>query len=271
MKAFLDEYNTEEAVKRYTKNTAGKGINYLLENVYGPIYLGVVNDLLKRVNIKNGLRLIDFGCGGGMNLIFLVDLLTKHNIQIDIAYGTDFSVNLVDTARIEAKKCLNEAQLEKVKFLVASNEDLLNDLSKAPETDKEDLSNSFHLVFGINTFRYCHRLNKARECSENILNLLVKGGYCIMIDMNNKFPFFRSKIRDRIIKLKWEYSLPSLAEYANAFEVSGFEIINKKNFCWIPHSAELVRFELCKLISPILYKLVPSYAMSSLVISRRPL
>ncbi len=101
---FLDEYSSEEAIKTYTKKTAGEGISYLLDNVYGPIYLDVIGDLLKRVNVSNGLRLLEFGCGGGMNLIHLVNLLAKHKIQVELAYGTDFSKELIDAARIEAMK-----------------------------------------------------------------------------------------------------------------------------------------------------------------------
>ncbi len=270
MKSVLSEYSTEEAIKKYSKKTAGEGISYLLENVYGAIYLDVINELLKTVNVPNGLRILEFGCGAGMNLIYLVNLLTKHNIQMEVAYGTDFSEKLIDAARIESEGYLNDAQLAKVKFFLASNENLLNALSEATDTDKEDFLNSFHLIIGVNTFRYCYRLNKAKECTENIIKLLVKGGNCIMIDMNNKFPFFRSRLRDKIEKQKWEYYLPTLDEYANAFEASGFEIINKKNFCWVPHSSHGIIFKLCKLMSPILDGLFPDYAMRSLVKSRKP-
>lgn len=270
---FLDEYSSEEAIKTYTKKTAGEGINYLMENVYGPLYLDVINDLRMRVNTEGGLRILEFGCGGGMNLIHLVNLLARHKIQVDLAYGTDFSKELIDAAKIEASKYLTESQIEKVKFLVASNENLHNELSENLETSKEDLSNSFHLVFGVNTFRYCHRLNKEKESSKNIFDLLVKGGSCIMIEMNTKFPLFRSRfrVRDVIKDPSWEFFLPTLAEYVSAFEASGFEILSKKNFCWIPHSARGIRFKLCKLMSPILDKLIPGYAMRSLVISRKPL
>ncbi len=269
----LDEYSSEEAIKTYTKKTAGEGINYLMENVYGPLYLDVINDLRMRVNTEGGLRILEFGCGGGMNLIHLVNLLTKHNIQLDIVYGTDFSKKLIDAAKIEAKKYLNEAQLSKVKFFVASNENLHSELSENLKTSKEVLSNSFHLVFGVNTFRYCHRSNKEKESSKNIFDLLVKGGSCIMIEMNTKFPFFRSRfrVRDVIKDPGWEFFLPTLAEYVNAFEASGFEILNKTNFCWIPHSAQGMRFKLCKLMSPILDKVMPGCGMRSLVISRKPL
>ena len=231
---FLSEYSSEDAIRRYTKETAGDGINYLLENIYGPIYLDAINRLSKRVDISNGVRLLEFGCGAGMNLIFLVNFLTNNNINVNVAYGTDFSEKLIDAAREEARKFLEQTQADKVRFCVASNENLIEELSSCIGSDQTAISNSFHLVFGINTFRYCHRLKKERESARNVFDLLVPGGSCIIIDMNARFPFFRSKIRDRMNKSADERYLPSLDEYTSAFESAGFEITAKKNFCWIP-------------------------------------
>lgn len=268
---FLDEYSSDDAVKKYTKETAGYGITYLLENIYGQIYLNIVNELVKKEDIIEGLRLLEFGCGAGMNLIFLLNLLENHNIKVDVAYGSDFSEKLIESAKMEANKILSDSSLKKVNFYVASNENLHKELSDNLGSDQSDISNSFHFVFGINTFRYCHRLKKEKECARNIFNLLVRGGSCVIIDMNAKYPLFRSAVSDRLTKPKEEYYLPSLDEYVEPFESTGFEIITKKNFCWIPHSAKGITFNLCKLLTPILDKLVPNYAMRSLVIARKPL
>lgn len=268
---FLSEYSSADAIRRYTKETAGDGINYLLENVYGPIYLDVIKQLSKRVDISNGLRLLEFGCGGGMNLIFLANFLAINDIKLNMAYGTDFSEKLIYAARDEATNFLNETQSDKVKFYVASNENLLTELSSAIGSDQTTLSDSFHLVLGINTFRYCHRLKKEKEGAKNVFELLVNGGSCIIIDMNARFPFFRSKIRDRLKKPADERYLPSLDEYTHAFESAGFEIIAKRNFCWIPHSARGLTFTAGKVLVPILDRLVPNLAMRSLVIAQKPL
>lgn len=267
----LSEYSSEEAIRRYTTETAGEGINYLLENVYGPIYLDVINNLSKRVDISNGLRMLEFGCGGGMNLIFLVNFLANNNIKVNTAYGTDFSEKLIGAARDEANKFLEKAQYDKVKFHVASNENLIQDLSTAIGSVPTAISNSFHFVLGINTFRYCHRLKKENESAKNVFELLVSGGSCIIIDMNAKFPFFRSKFRDRLTKCTDERYLPSLDEYSSAFERAGFEIITRRNFCWIPHSARGVRFKVSRLLGPVFDVLFQSFAMRSLIIAQKPL
>ena len=90
-----------------------------------------------------------------------------------------------------------------------------------------------------------------------------------MIDMNRRFPAFRSKLRDRKTKPEAERYLPSLEEYAVPFEQVGLEVLRKTNFCWIPHSAgaQLTRF--CRLLTPALNLVAKPMAMRSLVISRK--
>ena len=63
---FVDEYGSEDAVRKYTTGTAGYGITYLLRNEYARIYLEVVGSL--RTSAARPLRLLEFGCGGGMNI-----------------------------------------------------------------------------------------------------------------------------------------------------------------------------------------------------------
>lgn len=267
---FLDEYRTDDAIKKYSNETAGDGITYLLENEYGEIYLEVIRDVLRTGEFHEGLRILEFGSGAGMNLISLLNRLGTDNISIDAAYGTDFSSRLLEVARSQADGQLTSSHLGKVRFCLASNENLLDDLSNGLGVSKDQLSNTFHFIFGVNTYRYCYRLNSESECSRNIYELLVKGGACVIIDMNDRFPFYRSRLRDRLTKPKAEYYLPTLDEYVESFQSAGFEIIKKDNFCWIPHSSSGVSFELLKYLSPILDRLAPHRAMRSLVIAHKP-
>ena len=73
---FFEEYVSEDAVCKYTTNTAGFGINYLLRHDYASVYLSAVNSYL-RTSPQRPLRLLEFGCGGGMNIIALVSLLQQ--------------------------------------------------------------------------------------------------------------------------------------------------------------------------------------------------
>jgi hypothetical protein len=107
------------------------------------------------------------------------------------------------------------------------------------------------------------------KCVGAIFDLLTDGGVCIIIDMNQKFPAFRSRFRDRLTKEKGAYYLPSLDEYARPFSSGGFEILRKENFCWIPHSAGPGLTAVMKALTPMLSALVPNRAMRSLVISRK--
>ena len=79
---FLEEYSSEDAIKRYSKKTAGDGIEHVLNNVYGPIYMKYIeNDILWR-KVGEDLRILEFGCGAGMNLIYLVNLLNNNKIKL---------------------------------------------------------------------------------------------------------------------------------------------------------------------------------------------
>jgi SAM-dependent methyltransferase len=265
---FLEEYVSEDAVRKYTTGTAGFGINYLLRNDYAQVYLSVVKSHLQ-ASPGRPLRLLEFGCGGGMNIIGLVSLLEEKGVPVECAYGTDFSPRLVQSAVQEAKASLPSRLAGKLSFQVARNERLMEDLAIARGKPVEDLIGSFDLIVGVNTFRYCHRLGKEQDCAADIQRLLRPGGVCIIIDMNDRFPAFRSHLKGSV-KDPAERYLPSLEEYASPFKTAGFEIIRKENFCWIPHSAGRALTLCCRLASPLLNLMAPSRAMRSLVVARKP-
>jgi SAM-dependent methyltransferase len=264
---FLDEYVSDDAVRKYTTETAGYGITYLLRNDYARIYLNVVDSYL-RTSTARPLRLLEFGCGGGMNITRLVSLLEEKGVPVECAYGTDFSPRLVQAAGEEAKAFLPPNLAGKLSFYVARNEQLKQDLV-AGLGGREDRVGTFDLIIGVNTSRYCHRFGKQLDCTEDIYRLLRPGGVCVMIDMNSRFPAFRSRLRG-LEQNPAECYLPSLDEYASPFKAAGYEIIRKENFCWIPHSAGRALTFFCRILSPFLNLVARSRAMRSLVIARKP-
>lgn len=264
---FLDEYVSEDAVRKYTTETAGYGITYLLGNDYARIYLDTIECYL-RTSAARPLRLLEFGCGGGMNITRLVSLLESRKVPVECAYGTDFSPRLVQAAEQEAKAFLSRDLAGKLNFHVARNEKLVEDLVSELRGAK-DLLGSFDLIVGVNTFRYCHRLGKGLDCAADIYRLLKPGGVCINIDMNNRFPAFRSQLKGQE-EDRAECYLPSLDEYVSPFKTAGFEIVKKGNFCWIPHSAGRALTFCCRLGSPFLNLVARGRAMRSLVVARKP-
>ena len=264
---FLQEYGSEDAVRKYTTGTAGFGISYLLRNDYARVYLSAVDSYLQ-TSPPRPLRLLEFGCGGGMNIISLVSLLEKNRVPVECAYGTDFSPRLVRSATQEAKAALTPTLAKKLSFHVARNERLTNDLATSSGKPIEDLGGFFDLTVGVNTFRYCHRLGKGQDCAADIYRMLRPGGVCINIDMNNRFPAFRSKLK-RSVEDPAECYVPTLEEYASPFKTAGFEIVRKENFCWIPHSAGRALTFGCRILSPVLNLVAPSRAMRSLVVARK--
>lgn len=265
IKSFTEEYESDEALRKYSTESAGHGINYLLEHEYGKLYLDAIRIHL-RTSPRRPLRVMEFGCGAGMNLIRLVAQLDREQIAVASAYGTDFSVALVDRARREAQQFLSREQHARVSFHVARNERLAGDLAAASK--ETDLAGSFDLIIGVNTFRYCHRLNAQNDCARDIAQLLRPGGVCVMIDMNDRFPLFRSHFKAGPSNPEETY-LPSLDEYASPFERAGLEILTKDNFCWIPHSAGAAMTLVGRALTPILNTVARRFAMRSLVVARR--
>jgi SAM-dependent methyltransferase len=266
---FLAEYSAESNIRRYMTRTAGHGIRYLLEHDYADIYFGAIERYLPKESTGKGLRIIEFGCGAGMNLLHLVSLLERRGIAVDYAIGTDFSPALVESARAEARDFLAPQLMNKVQFCVARNEALIADITHELSLPIESQAGSFDLIFGVNTVRYCHRLKNEQDCADGVFQLLAEGGVCISIDMNSGFPAFRSRFRNLMTKPDESCYLPSLDEYARPFASAGLEILRKENFCWIPHSAGHALTTTMRFLTPLLNGLARRHAMRSLVISRK--
>lgn len=267
--SFLEEYRSTYSINKYTKKTAGHGISYLLDEVYGKLYLDVLERCVPKERRRSGIRLLEFGCGGGMNLIHLTSTLERCGVAVESAYGTDFSDKLLEAARHEADQQLPPEQARKLVFCPARNEALVADMTARLGVRKEALLGSFDLIIGVNTIRYCHRLEKAAECADDIRRLLREGGACVVIDMNQKFPAFRSRFRDRLTLEKKAYYLPSLKEYTEPFAHAGLEVLESRCFSWVPHSAGPMLTSVLKGLTPVLDFVVPNHAMRSLVISQK--
>jgi SAM-dependent methyltransferase len=267
---YFREYTSPDAISKYTPGTAGRGINYLLEHDYKTVYLHAL-ELLPRQIRDRGIRVLEFGCGGGMNLLHLMSVLKRQGIKVERAVGTDFSPVLIEAAKREAKNCLEPNELHRLEFHSAKNETLLGDLSASLKIDKSQLQGAFDFIFGVNTIRYCHDAGKELDCARNILDLLAPGGVCVVIDMNNRFPLFRSDLKNRLRRVKEEECyVPSLEEYADPFIKTGFELVRKEHFCWVPHSAGKFLCAVTRGLSPILDVVAPTRAMRALVVSRKP-
>ena len=96
---FLDEYNSQEAIRKYSSQTAGHGVNYLIEHDYARVYDRAI-EICRRTS-QAPLRVLEFGCGAGMNLIGLVSRLERRGTPVRQAIGTDFSQTLIAEARRE--------------------------------------------------------------------------------------------------------------------------------------------------------------------------
>jgi SAM-dependent methyltransferase len=267
---FFKEYTSPEAIEKYTRGTAGHGISYLLDHDYKAVYLRAL-DLLPGYIRERGIRILEFGCGGGMNLLHLTSVLSRKGIRVEQAIGTDFSPVLIEAAQREARNFLGPDELRRLGFYPAKNENLLTDISLALKKERLQLEGAFDFIFGVNTIRYCHNSGKELDCVSDIFSLLVPGGVCVVIDMNNRFPLFRSDLKNRFRRVKEEECyVASLEEYAEPFVKAGFELERKEHFCWIPHSSGKFLCGITRLLSPVLNKVARSRAMRVLVVARKP-
>ena len=266
---FLDEYSADQTILKYRFTTAGKDINYLLDHEYGDIYRKVIMQLPESFRRK-GLRILEFGCGAGMNLIHVASMIQQSGIPLAQACGTDFSDKLIQAARVDAAERLKPQIRDKVKFMVGRNEALIEDLSSGLGTSGAALRGSMHMVFGVNTFRYCFRIDKENETAKQIFDLLDAGGVCVNIDMNAQFRFFKSRLLRKEPVQEKQYYIPVLEEYARPFEEAGFEILTAKNFSWMPHSAGPALATVCRALGPAFDLVASRYALRSLVIARKP-
>jgi SAM-dependent methyltransferase len=268
--AFFQEYTSQEAIAKYTRATAGFGISYLLDHDYKRVYLQALSHLPRQIRAR-GIRMLEFGCGGGMNLVHLISILEREGIRVEKAVGTDFSPVLINAAKHEAMNYLRPDAQRILEFHVAKNQSLVADLSASGGTEQNGPANSFDFILGVNTIRYCHAAKEELDCARDIFNLLAPGGVCVVIDMNNRYPCFRSDLKNRFRREKEEECyVPSLEEYTAPFMKTGFEVLRSEHFCWIPHSSGQFMCRFFSVATPLLNAMAKSRAMRSLVVCRKP-
>jgi SAM-dependent methyltransferase len=236
----------------------------VLNHVYAPIYVDAIRAVMLGRAPNHAFRILEYGCGGGMNLLKAIELIAAQGATLEHAYGADFSPPMIEAAKREASDNLPTSLHSRISYVVAANQSLASDLARNAGLGVESLD----LVIGVNTFRYAHRAKSSDECARDIHALLRPNGYSIMIDMNRGFPLFRSKVRARLAG-KEEDFLPSLGEYRDPFVRAGFDIVDARNFCWIPHSASPLLLAACRAATPVLDACFAPFAMRSLVVARK--
>jgi SAM-dependent methyltransferase len=258
-----EEYDDPDKVRRYRRASAGRGINHLLENTYGPLFLDVARSARSGVS-ADSLRILEFGCGAAMALHHLTESLGRQNVDVGLAVGTDFVPRMIAAADADLEEYGSDWAKQRIRHVVAPNEDLVGGIAGALGEPREAVAGSFSLAIGVNTFRYAIRNGSDGRVVEQLRELLAPGGRVIMIDMNDRFPYWLKPSRNG------RPPLPSLSEYAEPFRAGGFEVLEAGSFCWIPHSSNGMRFQLMRSAGSVLDRLAPSRSMRSFVIAARP-
>lgn len=267
------EYDNLETIERYRRASAGEGIDYLLRTTYGPLFMASAQAALRDTG-SDRLRVLEFGCGAGMALHHLVEMLGEAAIEVDLAVGTDFVPAMVAAAEGDRDAFGSEWAKERMRYVVAPNETLARDIAEGLSVPAETLARSFHIAIGVNAFRFAVRHDTSAAVVGQLNLLLARGGRTVIIDMNDRFPYglkpTRKEPGERGLPLRLGNApLPSLSEYARPFRDAGFEVLREEHFCWIPHSARGARYRLARAASPLLDRLVPERAMRSLVVAAK--
>lgn len=263
------EYQHPDTIRRYRPRSAGEGINYLLRESYGPLLLDSLKTALAEAGLTR-LRILEFGCGAGMAIQHVAQTIAEEGIELDLAVGADFAPAMIEAA---AEETGNLDSAGTLRFVVASNERLAEELADGLGEPLKALAGTFQLAFGINTFRYPIRHGTSSEAVHSLGTLLASGGRVVIIDMNDRFPYglrptFGRNGGKSLVSFGTQ-KLPTLDEYARPLAEGGFEILRKDHFAWIPHSANGLRFRVARAASGVLDILVRDRAMRSLIIARK--
>jgi len=267
-------------VARYLRGSAAPGIHHVVKNVYGPIYQEIIRTLALQRSASDGFRILEYGCGGAMNLIELVERFHSEGARLEFAVGTDFSPPMIEAARSEARRHLPAEVNANTTFCLAQHEMLTQDLASHLGTLPSDLHNSFDLLLSVNTFRYAYRVNKDQSFARELRTLLRPGGYSIMIDLNRSCRFVGSRTYDLLARARQRYYVPSLRQYARAFENAGFVITEARTFfcftylplgAWMPRPMEAGLLSVCRRLRPAFDACLSPLAQHSLIIAQKPI
>jgi SAM-dependent methyltransferase len=276
---YLAEYSQPTIIARYLSGTTVPAFAYLVRAVYRPIYQEIVQTLVSHNPEHHGFRILEYGCGGGMNLLQLIRLFQAQGARLADAIGTDFSPPMIEAARSEAKQQLPVELNAVTTYLVARHETITRDLASGLGAPLRELQNTFDLILGVNTFRYAHRLKKDETFARELFALLRPGGYSIMIDMNRGFRFVGSRVHDLCTRAKQRYYIPSVRQYSGSFLEAGFVITQARTFygltrlalgSWVPALVEVPMHSLFRALRPTLDTYLSPFARHALVIAKKP-
>jgi SAM-dependent methyltransferase len=274
---YLVEYSQPTVIARYLSDTGVPAFTYLVRTVYTSIYQEIVKTLVSHNPERHGFRILEYGCGGGMNLVQLIRLFQAQGAQLTEAIGTDFSPPMIDAARNEAKQQLSVELNAVTTYVVARHETITRDLASGLGVSLGELQNTFDLILGVNTFRYAHRLKKDETFARELFTLLRPGGYSIMIDMNRGFRFVGSHAHDLCTRAKQRYYIPSVRQYSGPFLKAGFLITRARTFygltrlaSWVPASAEVPLHSLFWALRSALDTYLSPFARHALLIAKKP-
>ncbi len=87
---YMQEYTRDDIIARYISDSAGDGYRVHLHHVYAPTYLRAIRELISSRPKGHKFRVMEYGCGGGMNLLRIAELLRSEGAALESGYGAGF-------------------------------------------------------------------------------------------------------------------------------------------------------------------------------------
>ena len=149
-------YGLQRNIVRYRRGTAKPGKHYTLRTMYVPLFL---DSLFAALGDSRPEAVPTIGCGGGMATLCLADELRQRGVEVELMVGADLVPNMIAAARQDLADYGSEWARERLRFVVAPHERLMNDLPTGLGVGPEDLAGSFH--FALESLRSGTRCKKA--------------------------------------------------------------------------------------------------------------
>ena len=192
--------------------------NVIEENMMGPNPITILEELLEKVEIKKGSKILDLGCGKGLTSMYLAQ---KYDVTV---YAVDLWIS-------------KEENQERFEFFE------LQDKIIAINADANNLqfeNNFFDAIISIDAYHYFGNNNSYFK--DKILPLLKKDAQVIIGIPGMKYevkdnvpeemkPYWDSEILETVRPI--EYWKPKFQEYLKYFEIFELKCFNKAWRSWL--------------------------------------
>jgi ubiquinone/menaquinone biosynthesis C-methylase UbiE len=163
--------------------------------------------LIKKLDLKEGQKILDIGCGTGWAVLHIADIIKEDGK----AYGIDLSSKMIEIAKLKSSNYKN------VYFF------------KSPAKSLPFEDNYFDLIISTNAF---HHFSDPLKALKEVSRVLVPRGKIFIVDLTANS--FIMRMTDKRVKKMdpGHVKFYSTAEFQSLFEQSNLKHKKSKRFMW---------------------------------------